>query len=209
MPPNCVAPCLAAKSFNCPHCGVFAHQEWFTPSATSRIQRPINPSASMIAPITAGDWQRSVADACEPSMSAKAEALFGRSIENVCIAKCASCLKLSIWVGESITYPAARLNVEPNFDLNPEIKADFNEARTIVATSPRGAAALLRLCVQKLCKQLGKAGENINADIGALVKDGLNPKVQMALDIVRVVGNEAVHPGELDLNDTPEACLSL
>ena len=34
-----------------------------------------------------------------------------------------------------------------------------------------------------------------------MVRKGLSPVVQQALDAVRVVGNEAVHPGALDLRD--------
>jgi hypothetical protein len=33
--------------------------------------------------------------------------------------------------------------------------------------------------------------------------------VQQALDVCRVVGNNAVHPGEMDINDTPEVAQSL
>ena len=63
--------------------------------------------------------------------------------------------------------------------------------------------------MQKLCKHLGENGKNINDDIAALVKKGLSTDVKKALDVVRVVGNNAVHPGELDLNDTPAICNSL
>ena len=89
----------------------------------------------------------------------------------------------------------------PNPDLPDHITTDYEEAGTILELSPRGAAALLRLCIQNLCKYLGKPGKNLNDDIGALVAKGLDGRVQQALDTVRVLGNEAIHPGTLDLKD--------
>jgi hypothetical protein len=97
----------------------------------------------------------------------------------------------------------------PNDDLSDEIKKDYMEARSIFSRSTRGASALLRLAIQKLCKQLGEPGKDINTDISNLVKKGLRPSIQKALDIVRVTGNESVHPGVLDMTDNQEIALKL
>jgi hypothetical protein len=67
----------------------------------------------------------------------------------------------------------------------------------------------MRLVIQKLCAYLGEKGRNIDDDIASLVRKGLNPLVQRSLDIVRVVGNEAVHPGTIDLTDDRNTALQL
>jgi hypothetical protein len=109
-------------------------------------------------------------------------------------------------LGERDPYsPRHHQRASPNADMPDEIAADHREgadhreAADIVARSPRGAAALLRLCIQKLCRHLGKPGRDINSDIAEMVREGLPASIQKALDIVRVTGNEAVHPGELEL----------
>jgi hypothetical protein len=120
------------------------------------------------------------------------------------VSKCESCGAPTIWHGTAMIYPIHAVGEQPNTDLPEDVRADFEEARLISNFSPRGAAALLRLAIQKLCVHLGQLGKNINSDIAALVASGLPQKVQQALDSVRVIGNDAVHPGTIDLRDDIE-----
>jgi len=122
---------------------------------------------------------------------------------------CLHCKDFSIWYRSKMIHPNFSGIEPPNQDLSSDIQADYTEAAEIVQKSPRGAAALLRLAVQKLCVQLGEKGKDINTDIAELVKKGLPVKVQQSLDSLRVIGNEAVHPGQLDLKDDPETATSL
>ena len=94
-------------------------------------------------------------------------------------------------------------------DLPASCQSEYNEARDIAGRSPKAAAALMRLVVQKLMVDLGQVGKNINDDIGALVKAGMPVEVQKALDYCRVIGNNAVHPGEINIDDDPSVAYSL
>jgi hypothetical protein len=130
-------------------------------------------------------------------------------VGNLHLSECYNCKKLAVWIFDRLVFPSSKSGVLPNSDLPETITADFEEAREIVQASPRGAAALLRLAIQKLCSHLGEKGKNIDDDIASLVRKGLNPLVQQSLDIVRVIGNEAVHPGTLDLSDDRDTAFRL
>jgi len=90
-----------------------------------------------------------------------------------------------------------------------DVRADYDEARSISERSPRAAAALLRLTIERLVESLGENPKDLNKAIGNLVKKGLPVGVQEALDSVRVVGNNAVHPGEMNLQDDRDTALAM
>ena len=107
-------------------------------------------------------------------------------------------------------YPEKDIKLStPHPNMPDQVKEIYEEARSIYLRSPRGAAALLRLAIQNMCKSVGGKGKNINRDIADFVKEGLPEYVQQALDIVRVVGNESVHPGEINVNEEPEVVYAL
>lgn len=176
-----IPPVPNEKSFHCPHCGVLSQQTWS--NNIHCIYTRVLPNGSTLN----ADYV----------------------LEYTQTAKCGHCDDISFWVKQKMVYPLTG-NVEmANQDLPEDIKNDYNEAKNIVNISPRGASALLRLAVQKLCIHLGEKGTNINDDIKSLVKKGLPQAMQQALDSVRVIGNNAVHPGTIDLNDKIEIAYAL
>ena len=130
-------------------------------------------------------------------------------ITNSAAAFCDKCKEFSIWVNEKMIFPASSAAPPAAVDMPDNVQTDYKEASAVFGQSPRSAAALLRLGLQKLMLHLGEKGDNINTDIGNLVKKGLPVEVQKALDTVRVVGNNAVHPGQIDLNDDTRTAASL
>lgn len=80
------------------------------------------------------------------------------------------------------------------------VRAVYDEARSIAGLSRKSAAALLRLALQMLVDELEPTRGDINAKIGILVGRGLGAEVQQAMDVLRIVGNNAVHPGQIDLD---------
>jgi hypothetical protein len=128
----------------------------------------------------------------------------------VWVAKCEHCNREVIFVDGKMMWPRASSAPAAAKDMPTDVRDDFDEARLIYRDSPRGAAALLRLALQKLCPHIGATEEGINEAIAELVAKGtVPPTVQQALDSVRVIGNEAVHPGELDLKDDEATAISL
>lgn len=125
----------------------------------------------------------------------------GSHLNQIRVGTCHHCNKHTLWVEEQILYPMSGNAPTPNLEMPVEVAEYYAEAAEIFTRSPRAAAALLRLAIQVLCKHLGEKGKNINDDVAALVAKGLPKIVQQSLDVVRVTGNDAVHPGQIDTDD--------
>lgn len=123
---------------------------------------------------------------------------FGGKASDTTIAMCIACQGKMLWHKDKLLYPTESAP-EPNPDMPACVIALYKEAGGIYSKSPRAACALLRLAIERLCNEL--VGEDtIDKNIAKLVKDGLPQKIQQALDLVRVIGNKAVHPAQIVLD---------
>lgn len=178
------SPSYRAESFVCPNCGALAGMKWQHLLASVDTYSPISLSVCYACQKEA-IWLNTA------SLSVRQ---FGAEREQHFI----------------LVYPnetSAPL-AEPGM---PEfITDDYEEARQVYRCSPRAAAALLRLCVQKLCQHLLRRTKGtIHDQLVELVELGFPSRVLRAFDTIRIFGNESVHPGTLNLNDTPEVALAL
>lgn len=117
---------------------------------------------------------------------------------------CHVCQEQALWLQERMVIPHFTVAPMPHVDLPDELRADYMEARDIAARSPRGAAALLRVVVQKLMPLVGGQGRTLDDQIGYLAARGLRQDIVDMLDIVRDTGNHAVHISGLNMEDDPE-----
>lgn len=132
------------------------------------------------------------------------------AVPGLFLSKCSSCETVAVWNHATLVYPGESMAPPPSTDLPEECERDYREAAEIVNVSPRGAAALLRLVIEKLCTHLGATSGDINKDIGYLVAEkGLPDMIRKALDAVRVIGNKSVHPGNLNMEDDVDTALGL
>ncbi len=221
--PHPVQPSIRETAFSCPHCSALTTQFWydvFADHLSGEKRHPDLPDEKekqdiQQMPGMSDEAKRPLLEWIDKIQSGlvflggKRDRHEGYSVNNIHLSSCFNCKKIALWVHDRLVFPTTKSGVLPNPDLPDNVLRDFEEAREIVNASPRGAAALLRLCVQKLCTHLGEKGKDINDDIASLVRKGLNPQIQQSLDIVRVIGNEAVHPGVLDLKDDQETALRL
>ncbi len=168
-----------SRSFNCPFCHVYANHQWYPIALYDPIQQQLQ--------------QQLKTGIYIPEQ-------YSLKIAEVKISFCINCNEALFWLAENIIYPPIGTAPSANSDLPDTVKELYDEAASIANQSPRAASALLRLAVEMLLKHLGETG-SINDAIKNLVANGLDPKIQQSLDILRVTGNNAVHPGVVDFSD--------
>lgn len=190
-----IKPEFLKKSFNCPYCGNLAQQEWLDILSLGKIQ--------MVKEYLLGG---------KPRRKYK-PVYISHDIEHVIkFSICQNCKEAAVWYGGELIYPLIPTHSlpEPHKDLPDELREDYEEARRVFIESPRSAAALLRLIVEKLVELSGGKGKNLTERIHHLFKEKRLPKdIARALHIVRLIGNNAVHPGSLDVNDNVNIVLKL
>ena len=179
--PDYVAPDFPLNGFNCPHCHAYTQQSWF------RVRH---------SPID------------NPNLD---QGIIGNYFMAIC--QKPDCHQISFWEvhdeSRIMFYPNATTAPLPSDDMPEIIRGVFNEARNVFGISPRAAAGLLRLAIQMLMPHLNQKGKDLNEDIGNLVKSGLPEMVQKGLDSLRVIGNNAVHPGQIDISDNRDVAIAL
>jgi len=176
------APGLGKNAFTCPHCSVRSQQEW---STVRLLLHGNNPGGGTFQ---SRAWQMPA---------------------DYRISACYVCRELAFWNELGLQWPPSMVAPVCAPDCPPDVKVVYEEAREVYSRSPRASAALLRLAIQMICNELVPSEKDLNKSIGKLVDRGLPKKLQQALDVVRVIGNNAVHPGQINLNDEPAVALNL
>ena len=183
-----ISPELNKNNYTCPYCNTIAEQKWdktFIHRAYYMNQYYFSNNMTKIPKDE---------DLCK----------------TIHVATCNVCHKEQIWFDGKMLVPSVSNVPVPLEEMPEKVKEIYNEARAVFPTSFKAAAALLRLALQYLCVELGGDGKNINDDIGKLVKDkNLPVQIQKALDVIRVAGNNAVHPGIIDLEDEKTSAVKL
>lgn len=131
--------------------------------------------------------------------------------EELYICKCEHCGYISFWYKGKLAWPLNSTVEAPIDEMPEDIKKLYLEARSIIELSPKGSCAILRLALQKLCNRLVGQEENkkIDGAIKKLVENGLPSTLQKAMDYVRIMGDEAVHPGVIIVDDNKELAVAM
>lgn len=169
------APKVNRRGFDCPHCGAFAQQDWFS--------------------LLEGDGKDSW-----PLTEGEAIQLFGVTFSEQQLpvhfktSRCFACSRLAIWRGAQMVWPATTVIPPASPDTPADVRELYDEGRAAWAVSRRAGAALARASLERLLRQdpSAKSGATLDALIGDAVKT-VSVTLGKLLDVVRHAGNASLH----------------
>jgi hypothetical protein len=99
----------------------------------------------------------------------------------------------------------------PHDDMPAEALRHYKQARGVLGASPQAAAALLRVATEAIVHHLLERNDvMLDKGIEELVRqDRIRTQVKKACDVLRVTGNQMLHPGEISTMDDSESALRL
>jgi hypothetical protein len=87
------------------------------------------------------------------------------------------------------------------------VEDDLDEAAAILDKFPRGATALMRVCIQKLVPLLKENGKELSDDVSSLVRKGLEMEIQQAMDVLQVLRSDSTQLNPLESQADRETAL--
>ncbi len=190
-------PKLLANVFSCPNCGDTAEQKWAQLFWEGEYI-PTDPNGE----IPEVPYHPASVDGSE-------------GVPRVVLqAKCMSCDKGSLWSAAKsqskdgfaifrsgrMLFPRYRKRKSLPPEAGNIAKRYYRDANAIAKISPQAAAALLRATIEALCRQiLGDKRSSLSEMIKVLQsKYHFDKEVEQAMHVLRIIGNEALHPTELN-----------
>ena len=153
---------------------------------------------------------------------------------NLHVSRCYNCKGFTVWVRDRLVFPVTveeaphviegefqgavvdlqapaedvqhgNEHVQANAEEVDEASEDFEEAAAILNKFPRGAAALTRICIQKMMPLVKGNAKNQDENFSSLVRKGLEVEIQQAMDVLQVVRKSPLQRSEVDLKEENEA----
>jgi hypothetical protein len=157
---------------------------------------------------------------------------------NLHVSRCYNCKGFTVWVRDRLVFPIkveeappdivevdfeevatdvqgtveaqeGDEHVQTNAEDVEEASEDFEEAAAILNKFPRGAAALTRICIQKMMPLVKGNAENLDENFSSLVRKGLKVEIQQAMDVLQLVRKSPLQPSEVDLKEENETAKTL
>jgi hypothetical protein len=158
---------------------------------------------------------------------------------NLHVSRCYNCKGFTVWVRDRLVFPVrvkeappdvvevdieevandvqktveniqeSDEHVQANAEEVNEASEDFEEAAAILNKFPRGAAALTRICIQKMMPLVKGNAKNLDENFSSLVRKGLEVEIQQAMDVLQVVRKSPLQRSEVDLKEENETAKKL